>query len=360
MAKSETGMNSTPTNLGSLFDPVQSAIHDVEKRMLEQADGNRTELSAALQHLLASGGKRIRVAVTLLMGRLLQTSYGIDDPTGIFNSRLVTLAAAIEMLHTATLVHDDLIDGALVRRGIPTLNAQWTPAATVLTGDFIFARAARLAAETDSVTIMRLFADTLATIVGGEIRQLFGRRISASRDDYERRIYAKTASLFETAALATTSLIMENPEKISPSGIDIKSLESMTQKFGYHLGMAFQVVDDVLDFTGEQATVGKPVASDLRQGLFTLPAIIYLEHNPDDPDLNGMMEGLPLTEINFDRLLGNIRNRDLGNNGSAVSMALQEAQSYVAEAGRLISPLPDYPEKRSLIDLANYITLRKT
>src|SRR5512135_900325 len=141
--------------------------------MRAQADGHNTAVAAALHHLLSSGGKRIRVIVTLLTGKMLGA-----DP-----DKLVTLAAAIESLHTATLVHDDLIDGALLRRGIATLNAQWTPAATVLTGDFIFAIAAKMAAETNSVATMHLFAETLAIIVNGEINQLFTSHGLASREN---------------------------------------------------------------------------------------------------------------------------------------------------------------------------------
>ena len=121
----------------TFFIPVQERIRQVEARMRAESNGHHPDLGAALDHLLASGGKRVRPAVALLTGGMLDA-----DP-----DRLITLAAAIELLHTATLVHDDLIDGALLRRGIPTLNSQWTPAATVLTGDFIFARAAKLAAE---------------------------------------------------------------------------------------------------------------------------------------------------------------------------------------------------------------------
>ena len=178
--------------------PIEDRIGLVEERMRAQADGHHTAVGAALHHLLSSGGKRIRVIVTLLTGKMLGA-----DP-----DKLVTLAAAIESLHTATLVHDDLIDGAMIRRGIPTLNAQWSPAATVLTGDFIFAKAAKLAAETGSVEVMQIFAETLATIVNGEITQLFSSRWVANREDYYRRIYAKTASLFE--ASTTTAAILSN------------------------------------------------------------------------------------------------------------------------------------------------------
>ena len=122
----------------SFFAPIEAGIQQVEHRMLGQADGLHPELSAALRHLINAGGKRIRTAVTLLTGGML----------GANPDRLVTLASAIELLHTATLVHDDLIDGALIRRGTSTINAQWSPAATVLTGDYVFARAAQLASET--------------------------------------------------------------------------------------------------------------------------------------------------------------------------------------------------------------------
>ena len=131
--------------------------------------------------------------------------------------KLVTLGAAMELLHTATLVHDDLIDGSLLRRGMPTLNARWSPAATVLTGDFLFARAAKLAAETDHLPLMKLFAETLATIVNGELTQLFTSRGLINRKNYYQRIYAKTASLFEMSARAAAM--------ISP--VDEEMIESM-------------------------------------------------------------------------------------------------------------------------------------
>lgn len=299
--------------------------------MRSQADNTHPELAAALDHLLTSGGKRMRVATTLLTGGLVHAD----------RERLVTLAAAIELLHTATLVHDDLIDGSLLRRGIPTLNAQWTPAATVLTGDFIFARAARLAAETDSVEVMHLFADTLATIVSGEIRQLFGKRLVASRTDYEKRIYAKTASLFETATTTPGMLAEAGEETIS-----------RLRQYGYEIGMAFQIVDDVLDFTGEQTTVGKPVGSDLRQGLITLPALIYFERNPKDRDFVDLLAGHSQQEINFDRLLESIRS------SGAIEDSILDAGRYVERGIDALASFPDSIEKQSLIELAQYIVTR--
>src|ERR1700690_3799704 len=168
----------------TFISPVQAQLQLVEARLQSQADDRHPDLRAALGQILAAGGKRIRPSITLLVGNML----------GASESRLVTLGAAMELLHTATLVHDDLIDGSLLRRGMPTLNARWSPAATVLTGDFLFARAAKLAAETDHLQLMNAFAERLAVIVNGELTQRFSSRGVINRENYYNRIYAKTAS----------------------------------------------------------------------------------------------------------------------------------------------------------------------
>ena len=299
--------------------------------MLAQADQHHPDLGAAMEHLLYSGGKRIRPAVALLTGSML----GGDQ------KRLITLGASIELLHTATLVHDDLIDGSLLRRGITTLNAQWSPAATVLTGDFIFARAAKLAAETDSVPVMRLFAETLATIVNGEITQMFTSKGLASKEDYLQRIHAKTASMFELSTAAAALL----------SPVDEFLVEEV-RLFGYDIGMAFQIVDDVLDFTGEQATVGKPVGSDLRQGLITLPALNYFESNPDDPDVSWVLSGKAYSDERMNRLVSSIRNSE------AIERSLDEARIYVDCGLEILSRMVACEERDALVDLANYIVRR--
>jgi geranylgeranyl pyrophosphate synthase len=300
--------------------------------MRAQSDGHHPDLGAALEHLLASGGKRVRPAVALLTGNMLG-----GDP-----DRLVTLAAAIELLHTATLVHDDLIDGSLLRRGIPTLNAEWSPAATILTGDFIFARAAKLAAETNSVEVMRLFAETLTTIVNGEITQMFSVNHDNLRQGYYQRIYAKTASMF---VLATTAAAVLSDAS--------EQTEEAVRNYGYQIGMAFQVVDDVLDFTGEQATVGKPVGSDLRQGLITLPAIYYLESHPDDVDLLAVLKGNHYDEKLQTRLIGAIRESDV------IQDSMTEAQRFVQKGLESLADLPACSERKALEDLAEYIVGRQ-
>jgi geranylgeranyl pyrophosphate synthase len=303
----------------------------VEERMLAQAEGAHPQLALATSHLLSSGGKRMRVAITLLTGEMLN---GDRD-------KLVTLAAAFEMLHSATLVHDDLIDGSLLRRGIPTLNSQWSTPATVLTGDFIFARAALLAAEVNLVPVMQLFAQTLATIVNGEITQLFGRQSTTGRVEYNQRIYAKTASLFETATHSAAI--------VSRSAPDILEI---VKRYGYEVGMAFQIVDDILDFTGEQEAVGKPVASDLRQGVITLPVLYYQELSPRDAVLNKIINGQAVSEEQMIGLINSIRL------SGAVEQAMKEASDYVNRSQDLLSGFSDSLARRGLEELARYVIQR--
>jgi geranylgeranyl pyrophosphate synthase len=316
----------------SFFELVREQLPQVEEKILAQANGYHPELRAALLHLLASGGKRIRPTLVLLTGQMLEGDQ----------SSLNTLAAAVELLHTATLVHDDLIDGSLLRRGNPTLNARWTPAATVLTGDFLFARAAKLASELDSPPALRVFANALATIVDGEVTQMFTSRGQASREDYYQRIYAKTASLFEASTISAAILSHADD-----------AMQTKLKTFGYELGMAFQIVDDILDFTGEQTTVGKPVASDLRQGLVTLPALYFLEAHPDNPEMQAILSHEECSETCFERLLAQIRG------SGAVSQAVDEARQYTQRAIQALEGLPDKKEKTALLEMTHYIVSRR-
>ncbi len=317
----------------SFITPVSAGIEEVERRMLAQADGYHPDLRSALHHLLASGGKRIRPALTLLTGQMLGGDL----------DRLITLATSIELLHTATLVHDDLIDGSLLRRGIPTLNSQWSPGATVLTGDFIFARAARTAAATESVAVIKLFAQTLTTIVNGEVTQLFTNRCLIDREGYYQRIYAKTASLFETATTSAAYI----------ANVDDQQVMDM-RYFGYEIGMAFQIIDDILDFTGEQGTIGKPVGNDLRQGIFTLPTLYYLERHPQDPCLKTIMAQDCFGDTDdVNELIEAIRQSD------AINLAFEEAQRFVESGIARLKNQANNLERRALEDLALYIAQRQ-
>lgn len=312
----------------SFTDLVADGLDLVEARMLADDQPRQSQLREAVEQLLASGGKRLRPTLVLLSGGLLGAEF----------DRSITLAAAIELLHTATLVHDDLIDGSQMRRGFPTLNATWDGGATVLMGDYVFAQAARLAAETGSLQIMEHFARTLSTIVNGELNQIFGTNASDARASYFDRAYAKTGSLFELASRGPALLAQAD-----------RSTEGRIAEFGRKLGIAFQIVDDVLDFTGSQQEVGKPVAGDLRRGLLTLPTICHLEIHPDQRPQVELLMGGALVANDQERLIDAIRN------SGAIEAALAEAADLVSQCQQLLEQLPsERPENRALAELAQY------
>jgi geranylgeranyl pyrophosphate synthase len=289
------------------------------------------ELSSVIDNLVASGGKRVRPALALLVGRMFPSQ----------KDRLVALAGAIEMLHTATLVHDDLIDGALLRRGNPTLNATWTPGATVLTGDYLFARAADLAAQTDNVRVMRLFAQTLMVICSGEIKQMFNRSADLSRQRYYDRIYAKTAALFAVATEAAGVL-----------GDASTSAAMALRDYGENLGMAFQIVDDVLDFVGDEKRLGKPVGSDLRAGLVTSPTLWFLENHGDQEIISDVLDNGRKDQASIQDAVVTIRN------SGAIEASLDEARHFARNSQITLEALPSGEQRDALWELSEFVVER--
>jgi geranylgeranyl pyrophosphate synthase len=315
----------------TFFDLTQLALLEVEAAMRTSPDERHPNLDVAIDQLITSGGKRIRPRTVILIGEML----------GGNQSRIITHAAAIELLHTATLVHDDLVDGSLLRRGTPTINSKWGPDATVLAGDYIFARAAYLAAKTGSLPLMESFAKTLMVIANGEFTQLFDINTQNLRETYIDHIYAKTASLFEVAAEGAALL----------SRSDAGTIESM-KSFGRNIGLAFQIVDDVLDFSGVQEDIGKPVASDLRQGVITLPAVYYFEErNTSSAYIKKVCE-LEIGEDEKLDLIEDIRGSD------GIDRAIEDAEGYVKSAIRNLEDMPRVQAQRALIELAEFITQR--
>jgi geranylgeranyl pyrophosphate synthase len=332
----------------AIFDLVKDDLKRVERMMRAEPDlrtGPRSPASAeivrdvaphpalgeVLDHLIAGGGKRVRPSLALLVSYL----YPVEP------RRAISLAAAIELLHTATLVHDDLIDGALVRRGNPTVNATWTPGATVLTGDFLFARAADLAAQTDNVQVMHLFARTLMIICSGEIHQMLDRRIGLDRQKYYDRIYAKTAALFAVAAEAAAVL----GDAPAP---EITAL----REYGEQLGMAFQVVDDVLDFVSDESKLGKPVGSDLRAGLVTAPTLWFLEQNPAAIVINGILNDGRQDQASIRAAVELIRA------SGAIEASLDEARRFIRRSQVALELVPPGEYRDALWELADFVVDR--
>jgi geranylgeranyl pyrophosphate synthase len=312
----------------AILDLLQPDLKRVEARMRTMSEDAFGPLSEAFLHLMGSGGKRLRPALALM-------GYRLFDPS--VSDAAVALAAAVETLHTATLVHDDLIDGALLRRGQSTLNAIWNKSATVLAGDYLFARAAGFAAETENVRVVQLFAETLRIICDGELRQLFSsRQWQQAKEPYYNRIFAKTASLFASAARSGAIL----------AGAPTRS-EQALYDYGYHLGMAFQIVDDILDFTGDELVVGKPVGSDLRQGIVTLPMFHYLQGLAQPDSVLAQLEG-----NGVDQVVEQVRH------SGAIQNARAEARHFADLAIADLAPLSAGECRQALSDLADFVVAR--
>ncbi len=276
--------------------------------------------------LIGSGGKRFRPALAILASK-----FHPADP-----DKVITLAVATELTHAATLIHDDLIDKSPVRRGSPTINSRWSGTATVLAGDFLLARAADIAASIDDLRVMKIFARTLMVICEGEIRQDFaGSHWPPNRLEYYRHIESKTASLFAAATEGGAILSHATEEEIVAM-----------RTYGLNLGMAFQIVDDILDFTADQSNLGKPVGSDLRQGIYTLPLFYYLER---DRQVASTAE---LIKTNIDALIQAIRT------SPAIADAKAEARQFAQKAQDALAIFPDNVYRRTMINLADYVIER--
>jgi geranylgeranyl pyrophosphate synthase len=320
-------MNATLT----VLEPLPDWLAQVEELLLKRVDANRSPLEAALTRLIAAGGKRLRPRLALLTGSLLGAEPGA----------LVHLAAAVEMLHTASLVHDDLVDGAGLRRGVETLNARWSAAASVLVGDFAFTHAAQLVLATRCLPAIDMFTESMRRMVDGELTQVARPRGLTNREEYFDWIGAKTATLFELASGAPALLAGADHEIVSAAC-----------HFGEMIGMGFQIMDDVLDFTGEAASLGKPVGQDLRQGVLTLPALIYFEAHAEDRSLRALVERQTLPGPELERLVGKIRR------SGAVAASIEVARDFIDRGLNALKQFPDGPERLALTEFTESIIAR--
>jgi len=323
-------------SLQPILEPIRADLESVEARMLAAGGETYEPLASALRSLLASGGKRLRPALVILAARLYQW-----NPAPV-----ISLAAAVELLHTATLIHDDTIDEAPVRRGHETLNARWSLPATILAGDYMFARAAALAAEAENTRVASIFANTLMTICQGELRQMLSLcDWRGTRDDYYARIYAKTASLFAASCEAGAVLGRAPEEQVR-----------VLREYGRLLGMAFQIIDDVLDFVGNEQHLGKPVGSDLRQGIATLPVYHYLRDGGAPVLVEAALQHDGIDPGGREEAIRKLVAAVVAS--PAIATCRQEARDLVHNATACIACLGDGLYQRTLGDLASFVVAR--
>jgi geranylgeranyl pyrophosphate synthase len=318
--------------LSQIYAPVSDDLIKVEETIKSVSDLDFAWLSQLLKHSLGVGGKRIRPALTLLSGKFYDYQLKYLSP----------MATAIELMHTATLIHDDAIDKSDMRRGRPTIYKLWGTDAAVLLGDYLFAKAGVSSSETQNVRTIKLFSETLMIISRGELNQgINSYNINQSREDYFQRIYGKTASLF---CLSTESggILSQAPENI------IQSLK----QYGYNLGMAFQIVDDILDFIATEAELGKPAGSDLLQGTFTLPAMMLNERYPDHNPVKTLFQTRDKT--NIAPAIEQIRE------SSIVDDCYKIARQYCDNACLQIKCLQDNIYRQTLKELADFVVTRKS
>ncbi len=324
---------SPPSSARSLYGPVAQDLPRVDEMLRSIAQVEHDWLRRMLEHSVAGGGKRMRPAIALLAGRL--GDYDLD--------KLVPLASSVELLHTATLVHDDVIDAAPERRGQPTAAALFNNASSVMLGDLMFAHAAEFVARTGNIRVIRNFAATLGVMAQGELKQdMAAYEYSEDVQRYLDRIYGKTASLFATAAENGAIVTGAAEEYVDPM-----------RRYGEALGMAFQVVDDILDFTGTAAEMGKPVGSDLLSGTLTLPTILYMQRSPDDNPVQKAFDGVR-RRANLQRAIEEIRASDV------LEESMATARHFASLATSALEELPPGDPKDSLAGLVDYVLERRT
>lgn len=308
----------------------------VDEKVSRAAELDFPVVSTMVRDLVKAGGKRLRPLLLLLACRGF--TYDLD--------RAVTAAAGIELLHTASLVHDDNIDRAAIRRGTPTLNTQLSAGAVILIGDYLFAQSAILAAATGDTRVVSIFASSLSDICHGQLLEtLDAHRLTQHRDDYDKRIYGKTAALFAGAA-EMGAVIGQAPE------VAVQGLRS----FGLEVGMAFQIIDDILDLREGTQVLGKPAGNDLRQGIVTLPTMIFAAAHASEPETMATLEAIISGEETRDLVIDEVVNAI--RRSGALEESEARAAGFTRQAAERLDIVPDPETRAFLLDILNLAVVR--
>jgi len=318
-----------------ILSMVQDDLADIETALKQNLNPNLELVSRTASHILFSGGKRLRPLLVVLSFRICGYDGSYDK----------TFSTIVEYLHTATLLHDDLVDGATLRRGRPVAHSIWDNATAVLVGDFLLARALSIAAETGLPKVIKIMAEITENMSQGEIHQL-GRRgqLDLSQAEYMEIIRCKTAVLFQGACRVSALIADATEEK-----------EMALSDYGFNLGIAFQMTDDLLDYTSDAGVLGKEVGSDLKEGKLTLPVIYSLKEadTEDREKMEIIIKNSAFSAEDFKQLVS------LLNKYGGITFTEELAAEYIQKAKKALSVFKPSKTREILLDVADYILARK-
>ncbi|CQR46692.1 Heptaprenyl diphosphate synthase component 2 [Paraliobacillus sp. PM-2] len=320
--------------LAMTYSYLKPDLQVIEQALEETIQAKHPILNEASTQLLKAGGKRLRPIFVLLAAQF-----------GNYNlSKLKSVAVALELIHMASLVHDDVIDDAKLRRGMPTVKAKWDNRIAMYTGDYIFARSLEYLSDLNNPRAHQILAKTMIDLTVGEIEQIKDKyNLDQHLRHYLRRIKRKTALLISSSC------------QLGAIAADVPiEQEKQLKRYGYYIGMSYQIIDDILDFTSSAKQLGKPAGSDLMQGNITLPALIAMKDPSFSNKLMDLFSHQKINQQQIDPLIHYIKNSD------AIDKAFDLSNQYLEKASRALNELPDVKAKQTFEDIANYIGKRKS
>jgi octaprenyl-diphosphate synthase len=316
----------------TILSPVTLELALVEERLLQDIGGDVELISEIIRYVLKSGGKRVRPALLLLSAKLCGYCDG---------SRHIDLAVVAEYMHAATLIHDDIIDRADKRRGLPSANNAWGPQISVLAGDFLYARSLQMLVADGDLAVMRAFADATVRMIEGEVREVqMAGNLDLTYNEYLNIITLKTAALISVAC-RTGALI---------AGRQAEEVAALTE-FGLNLGIGFQLVDDALDFVAEEYRLGKPVGNDFKEGKMTFP-VLHVMRTGSEAD-QGRIRELAAQETIGESDMAEVK-AIVGRHGAVVA-TMELVRTYLKKAKASLGSFPDSAAKRSLVLMVDFI-----
>lgn len=315
-----------------LFAPVRRELDIVEEQLISTIDTDISMMYESSTHLVKAGGKRLRPAFALLAARHFSDSV----------EHVIPMAVALELIHMATLVHDDVIDNSTMRRGQPTVKNAWGNRVSLYAGNYVFARSLALVASYERSDLINVLADASMRICEGEIRQMMTcYDVNQGLKDYLRRIERKTALLIAVSCQLGAMISQAEPYEIQA-----------LQRYGYYLGMAFQITDDILDFVADEEVLGKPVGSDIKQGVITLPALYALRFHPEKEELARLLSSRETAVSGADQII------DWVLESGGIEYAYEMSARYAQKSQQQLDRLPEAEVRDYLYNIASFITVR--